>query len=517
MLTQGGYALGQTPGANTEGTELLIDPTATGPRTLQDAGWSFTFSGGGGGNEEFQLYADGNCHPQQPGGGVYLQASIVQGNLTKQGFDLTPQGCINVFSPWDCKSEARSVMDPGFEVGGRVGKPFDSSKINSRPLGCGVTSIEYRLPRGDFLWPALWLMPSRPTSWLAGGEIDLMESMGNSRNARFSFFHDETGQRDGAALHLGAHAHGTNINFFHFLWTKSMVDAQVFSSAVEAYAEVASAVQLEANNSWHRHVLERGDDNLRILLHNGSLEAHAPPRVRLDVDQIMKGMARRILDPSDAQINGIVEQNLAKMEGPSQAFWQEQRYEKSDQTKMLELLRDYGYRAGLHLNEKEWSQQLHLAGYTPGMVVSSYALYLIAVAGAPQTVIPLNAFQNGRMVASHAAPFDAEFCLSANVAVGGNFFKGNMNTPESSDAADTASPPFVPYGAEPRQEGHPAVQFLRHYRSWLPSWLSDPADIERASFDQNTHTVCTPLLGKHTRFVLHSVRHTLALNPTKRT
>merc|ERR1712232_621039 len=152
-------------------------------------------------------------------------------------------------------------------------------------------------------------------------------------------------------------------------------------------------------------------------------------------------------------------------------------------------------------------QDLHSSGYTPGMVVSSYALYLIAVAGAPQTVIPLNAFQNGRMVASHAAPFDSEFCLSANVAVGGNFFKGNMNTPESSDAADASSKPFLPYGADPQQEGHPAVQFLKNFRTWLPSWLSDPADIERASFDQNTHTVCFPRLGNQTRFILHRVQH----------
>lgn len=442
---------------------------------------------------------------------MYLQASIVQGNLVSQGFDVTPQGGINFFSPWDCKAEARSVTDPGFEVGGRVGKPFNSSKINSKPLGNGVTDIEYRLPRGDFLWPAMWLMPSRPTSWLAGGEIDLMESMGNSRSACFSFFHDEKGQRDGAALHLGAHAHGADINFFPFLWTQSMVDAQYFVSAIEAYAEVASAAQLEANKSWHRHTLVRNADNLRILLHDGTLSGDAALRVRLDIDQIMRGMARRMLDPSDRQIQNIIQGILAKMKGPSEAFWQEHPYEESDRVKMRELLRDHGYRAGLRMDEKEWSQNLYRSGYSPGMVVSSFALYLIAVASAPQTVISLNEFQNGRMVASHAAPFDAEFRLSANVAVGGNFFKGNMNTPESADAAHTSSQASVPYAQDPQvAKCHPAVQFMRSFRTWLPSWLDDPADIERASFDSSTYAVRTPTLGKHTRFILHRVQHTPA-------
>jgi len=286
-----------------------------------------------------------------------------------------------------------------------------------------------------------------------------------------------------------------------------MVDAQISSSAAEAYAEVASARQLEQADSWHQHTLLRSDDNLCIQLHDGTLSVRKP-HIRLDIDQIMRGMARRMLDPEDMQIKSIVEKNLAKMEGPSEAFWQEQPYDMADRVKMLELLVVHGYKAGLRMNEKQWSEEFYLAGYTPGMVVSSYALYLIAVAGAPQTVIPLQAFQNGRMVANHAAPFDAEFRLNANVAVGGDFFKGNMNTPEALDADDTSKSAFVPYLGDPREQGHPAVQFLKHFRTWLPSWLSKPADIANASFDETTHTFCTPRLGNHTRFILHSVQHT---------
>jgi len=50
-------------------------------------------------------------------------------------------------------------------------------------------------------------------------------------------------------------------------------------------------------------------------------------------------------------------------------------------------------------------------------VVSSYALYFIGVARAPKSVVGLAAFQNGRLHASHAAPFDAEFRLQVGYKV----------------------------------------------------------------------------------------------------
>ena len=37
-------------------------------------------------------------------------------------------------------------------------------------------------PSGDWMWPAIWLMPAEDTygAWPASGEIDIMESRGNN-------------------------------------------------------------------------------------------------------------------------------------------------------------------------------------------------------------------------------------------------------------------------------------------------------------------------------------------------
>ena len=41
--------------------------------------------------------------------------------------------------------------------------------------------MKAQLPKGDFIWPAIWLLPENEAygNWPASGEIDIMESRGN--------------------------------------------------------------------------------------------------------------------------------------------------------------------------------------------------------------------------------------------------------------------------------------------------------------------------------------------------
>jgi beta-glucanase (GH16 family) len=47
----------------------------------------------------------------------------------------------------------------------------------------GRIEVVARLPRGDWMWPAIWLMPTNAAygTWPASGEIDIVESRGNAR------------------------------------------------------------------------------------------------------------------------------------------------------------------------------------------------------------------------------------------------------------------------------------------------------------------------------------------------
>ncbi|KAK0045830.1 beta-1 3-glucan-binding protein [Biomphalaria pfeifferi] len=60
--------------------------------------------------------------------------------------------------------------------------PVMSGKVMSIPtLRFGTIEVRAKIPRGDWLWPAIWMMPRSSVygTWPRSGEIDIMESWGN--------------------------------------------------------------------------------------------------------------------------------------------------------------------------------------------------------------------------------------------------------------------------------------------------------------------------------------------------
>lgn len=68
---------------------------------------------------------------------------------------------------------------------GTIVQPVKSGRINSKKgakIKYGRVEVTATLPTGDWLWPAIWLLPMNNTygSWPRSGEIDIMESRGNN-------------------------------------------------------------------------------------------------------------------------------------------------------------------------------------------------------------------------------------------------------------------------------------------------------------------------------------------------
>ncbi len=64
-------------------------------------------------------------------------------------------------------------------------QPFTSARVRTKKSTRGSWKygrIEVRamLPRGNFLWPAIWMLPTDQEygTWAASGEIDIMEARG---------------------------------------------------------------------------------------------------------------------------------------------------------------------------------------------------------------------------------------------------------------------------------------------------------------------------------------------------
>lgn len=104
-------------------------------------------------------------------------ASLIQANnildLTKDGI-CTAQG--DVFK--NCHAVTNLTN-------GSIINPVKSGRINTKAgaaIKYGRVEVTATLPEGDWLWPAIWMLPVKDTygSWPQSGEIDIAESRGNN-------------------------------------------------------------------------------------------------------------------------------------------------------------------------------------------------------------------------------------------------------------------------------------------------------------------------------------------------
>mmetsp|Transcript_6776 Transcript_6776/g.7415 ORF Transcript_6776/g.7415 Transcript_6776/m.7415 type:complete len:275 (-) Transcript_6776:11-835(-) len=83
----------------------------------------------------------------------------------------------------------------------------------------GRWEVSARLPFGKGMWPAHWLMPEKNVCWPMGGEIDIMENLGNDMSTLYGHYHFASkGCGDGheESQGTGYTAKGVNLaNDFH--------------------------------------------------------------------------------------------------------------------------------------------------------------------------------------------------------------------------------------------------------------------------------------------------------------
>ncbi|KAJ9143842.1 Glycoside hydrolase family 16 protein [Pleurostoma richardsiae] len=157
-------------------------------------------------------------------------------NLTKGGGDGTCTGTSN--TQCSIKSDPKA---------GSMIPPVRSARLTTK----GTKSIRYgrvevvaKLPQGDWLWPAIWMMPedSAYGVWPRSGEIDIMESRGND-------FDYPSGGRD---LYYGSLHWGP-------------------STATDAYWRTTSAKQLrrgDFSEGFHTFGLEWTENHIYFYMDN---------------------------------------------------------------------------------------------------------------------------------------------------------------------------------------------------------------------------------------------------------
>jgi len=109
--------------------------------------------------------------------------SIGEANL-QSGFTLSLWGNQ---PPNMCTGNAFFGCERVAGAGGNMINPIQSARIRTSTsfnFKYGHVQVRAKLPRGDWLWPAIWMLPRYNVygDWPSSGEIDIMEARGNNKN-----------------------------------------------------------------------------------------------------------------------------------------------------------------------------------------------------------------------------------------------------------------------------------------------------------------------------------------------
>ncbi|KAJ8916920.1 hypothetical protein NQ315_013391 [Exocentrus adspersus] len=165
-----------------------------------------------GGNYEFQWYNNDRNNSYTEDGIYHIRPTLLADDT---GEDFLYSGTIDLGNTctnsenYGCRREGTTE---------NVLNPIKSSRIHSIDtfsFKYGKVEARAKVPAGDWLWPAFWMMPrySVYSGWPASGEIDIMESRGNKQLIGSSGVNIGA-QQVGSTMHWGP-----NYNVNKFLLT----------------------------------------------------------------------------------------------------------------------------------------------------------------------------------------------------------------------------------------------------------------------------------------------------------
>lgn len=118
---------------------------------------------------------------------VFIQDGVLHIKPTLQDAKLIEtNNVINLTKQGICSSDIWSnCVAVTNTTNGTIVNPVKSGRISTRSsksIKYGRIEVEAQLPSGDWLWPAIWMLPKDNVygDWPRSGEIDIMESRGNN-------------------------------------------------------------------------------------------------------------------------------------------------------------------------------------------------------------------------------------------------------------------------------------------------------------------------------------------------
>ncbi|OKL57256.1 hypothetical protein UA08_07422 [Talaromyces atroroseus] len=152
---------------------------------INENDWNYEIEVGGYGVGSFEWTTSDSTNAYTDESGLHIVPTITTNTTditTAELFNgytlnLTSQGICSSTEAGDCVKVSNSTLQ-------KMINPVRSARITTQGkhnITYGKVEVTAKLPRGDWLWPAIWMMPESNAygAWPASGEIDIMEAKGN--------------------------------------------------------------------------------------------------------------------------------------------------------------------------------------------------------------------------------------------------------------------------------------------------------------------------------------------------
>jgi beta-glucanase (GH16 family) len=124
--------------------------------------WQHEITMGGGGNWEFEMYVNRRQNSFVKDGVLYLQPTLTADNI---GEAALKSGVYSLWggSPADLCTSNQFYGCERTAGGTNIINPIQSARlrtVNSFNFKYGRVEVRAQLPKGDWIWPAIWMLPT---------------------------------------------------------------------------------------------------------------------------------------------------------------------------------------------------------------------------------------------------------------------------------------------------------------------------------------------------------------------
>jgi beta-glucanase (GH16 family) len=218
--------------------------------------WQHEMTAGGGGNWEFQYYTNNRSNSYVRDGNLFIKPTLTE---DKYGAGFVSSGTLDLWGGTPASVCTSNAYYGCLRAGNAENyiNPVQSARlrsVDSFTVRYGRIEVSAKMPTGDWIWPAIWMMSKRENygGWPASGEIDIVEARGNLD------LQDESGVQKGvnaaaSTMHWGP--------FFPY----------------NGYAQTTGERHSNYGQTFHTYAVEWDEAAIRLYIDNELVVDASPP------------------------------------------------------------------------------------------------------------------------------------------------------------------------------------------------------------------------------------------------